>query len=201
MSASHLMSNEIWQLILGSLATAIRNFQYIQSQDWLHKNDEIEPRKEVSDYFPEIAETVEFKSPYSSENYRRLPKKEDPFPHGDPLRHFLCSHLSVWITYSKEEKKRFHSNFESNYRPRDVSPAIEKLARFIIAMFGAISILVPTIIMSFHKSRTKALVTTSVAVVLFACSCSLTLRTANDQTLAATAGYAAVLMVFVGLTT
>jgi hypothetical protein len=40
--------------------------------------------------------------------------------------------------------------------------------------------------MSFHKSRTKALVMTSVAVVLFACCCSLTLRTANDQTLAAT---------------
>jgi hypothetical protein len=102
---------------------------------------------------------------------------------------------------SKEEKKGLRSDFESNYRPRDVSSTMEKLAHFIIALFGAVSILAQTIIMSFHKSKTKALVTTSVAVVLFACCCSLTLRTANDQTLAATAGYAAILMVFVGLTT
>jgi hypothetical protein len=107
----------------------------------------------------------------------------------------------MWMTYSKEEKELLPSNFKSNYIPRDVSPAMEKLARFIIAMFGAVSILVPMIIMSFHRSRGKALITTSVAVVLFACCCSLTLRTANDQTLAATAGYATVLMVFVGLTT
>jgi len=67
-------------------------------------------------------------------------------------------------------------------------------------MFGAVSILVPMIIMSLNNSKTKSLVTTSIAVVLFACICSFMLRTANDQTLAATAGYAAVLMVFVGLT-
>jgi hypothetical protein len=188
-------------LILVPTATAIRNFQYIQSQEWLHKNDEEELRKEVSDYFGEIAQTVDIKSPYGSESYRRLPGKQKPFPHGDPLRHFLCSHLGMWMTYSKEEKELLPSNFKSNYIPRDVSPAMEKLARFIIAMFGAVSILVPMIIMSFHRSRGKALITTSVAVVLFACCCSLTLRTANDQTLAATAGYATVLMVFVGLTT
>jgi uncharacterized membrane protein YfcA len=105
------------------------------------------------------------------------------------------------MSYSEEEKRLRPYNYESNYIPRDVSPAVEKLARFIIAMFGAISILIPMIIMSFHESKTEALVTTSIAVALFATCCSLTLRTANDQTLAATAGYAAVLMVFVGLTT
>jgi hypothetical protein len=77
---------------------------------------------------------------------------------------------------------------------------VEKLARFIIAMFGAISILVPMTIMSFHWSRTEAPITTSIAVALFATCCSLNLNTANDQTLVATAGYAAVFMVFVGLT-
>ena len=67
-------------------------------------------------------------------------------------------------------------------------------------MFGALSILVPMIIMSLNTSKTKSLITTSVAVIIFASCCSLTFQTTNDQTLAATAGYAAVLMVFVGLT-
>jgi uncharacterized membrane protein YfcA len=107
--------------------------------------------------------------------------------------------LPVYITYSKQEKQRRHEQYKSNIIPRDVSPQIEILARFIIAIFGAISILVPTIVMSFHGSRTKSLVTTSVAVLLFASCCSIALRTTNDQTLVATAGYAAVMMVFVGL--
>ena len=45
------------------------------------------------------------------------------------------------------------------------------------------------------------MITTTVAVVLFAITCSVMLKTSNDQTLAATFSYAAVLMVFVGLTT
>jgi hypothetical protein len=163
--------------------------------------DEAQVQKEGSEYFEEIAKTDDIKSPYGSESYRHLPEKQKPFPHGDPLRHFLCSHLSVWMTYSKDEKEHFRSNFDSNYFPRDISPTMERLTRYIIAMFSAVSIQVPIIIMSFHKSRAKSLVTTSIALVLFACCCSLTLRTANDQTLVVTAGYAAVLMVFVGLTT
>lgn len=80
------------------------------------------------------------------------------------------------MTYSKDEAELLPSNLESNKIPREVSPAMEKLARFIIAMFRAVTILVPMIIMSFHKF-------------------------ANDYALAATTGYTAVLMVFVGLTT
>jgi hypothetical protein len=55
------------------------------------------------------------------------------------------------------------------------------------------------IIMSLNPSKTKSLIISSVAIVLFACYCSLMSQTANNQTLAATAGYAAVLRVFVGL--
>lgn len=84
--------------------------------------------------------------------------------------------------------------------PTSISPAVERIARFIVAMVGALFILVPVIVMSIDQSKTKSLVTTSAAVLLFAVVCSVSLRTENDQTLGATAGYAAVLTVFVGLT-
>ncbi len=85
--------------------------------------------------------------------------------------------------------------------PTVLSKKVEAIARFIVALTGALFILVPMYIMSLHQDLTKNLVTTTVAVVLFALVCSLTLRTSNDQTLSATVGYAAVLTVFVGLTT
>ena len=55
------------------------------------------------------------------------------------------------------------------------------------------------IIMSLDASKTKSPLTTSVAVLIFASILSLTLQMANDQMLAATAGYAGVLMVFCGV--
>lgn len=193
-------SGILYKLTKNNLAKAIRNFQYIQSQDWLHEDDQKRHREDVTEYFPEIAKTEDWKSPFGSETYRVLPEVQKPYEHGDPLRNFLCYHLKVRFSYSKEEKELRSDNYNEDVVPRDVSPNVEKLARFIIALFGAISILVPMIIMSFHRSRTEALITTSVSVILFAMCCSFTLNTANDQTLAATAGYAAVLMVFVGLT-
>ncbi|KAI9640022.1 hypothetical protein NHQ30_011584 [Ciborinia camelliae] len=182
------------------LAIAIRNYQYIQSQEYQIEQVEMSLKEDVSCYFYDIAKSKYGKNPYDSENYRRLAQPPKLHEHGDPLRHFLCSHLKVWMTYSDEERNTREEDFEQKHPPLAVSPQIEKLARFLIAMFGALAILVPMIIMTLDPSQTKSLITTSVAVVIFACCCSLTLQTANDQTLAATAGYAAVLMVFVGLT-
>ena len=70
----------------------------------------------------------------------------------------------------------------------------------MIAFVGALFILVPMYIMSLDNDRNKNLITTTIAVLLFALLCSLTLRASNEQTLGATLSYAAVLMVFVGLT-
>jgi hypothetical protein len=67
-------------------------------------------------------------------------------------------------------------------------------------MVGTLYILVPMCIMALHQNRNKNLITTMIAVVLFALLCSVTRGTSNDQTLGATAGYAAVLTVFIGLT-
>ena len=67
-------------------------------------------------------------------------------------------------------------------------------------MGGALFILVPMYIMALRQNPVKNLITTTVAVVLVALICSIPLKLAIDQTFSATVGCAAVLMVFVGLT-
>lgn len=68
----------------------------------------------------------------------------------------------------------------------------------MVAFAGGLSLIVPMLIMRIGENSTKSLVTTSVAVVLFAGITSLILRANNTETVAATATYAAVLVVFVG---
>ena len=83
--------------------------------------------------------------------------------------------------------------------PQNVSPFVDKMARFIIAFTGGAALVVPMLIMSLPSiDKTKSLVTVSLAVTLFATMISLAMRVGNTETLVATATYAAVLIVFVG---
>lgn len=112
----------------------------------------------------------------------------------------MRTYLPSKISWTKAEMEAKPDWYAKNYAPSTLSPTGDRLARFTIAMAGALFILVPMYVMAIDQSRTKNLVTTTVAVMLFALLCSVTLRTSNDQTLGSTAAYAAVLMVFVGLT-
>jgi len=116
----------------------------------------------------------------------------------DAVREFLRKRLPQRLSYSHEE---FISNPYNDIRertPETYSPFVDRLARFLIAVGGGAALIVPMLIMSFHPSQTKSLVTVSVAVVLFALTLSLAFSTDNKDTLQATATYAAVLVVFVG---
>jgi hypothetical protein len=117
----------------------------------------------------------------------------------DEVRDFLRKRLPKSLAWTDAEKEARSELYEDCF-PTELSRFGEVLARFIVAMVGALFVLVPIYIMAIDTSRTKNLVTTTVAVVLFAVVCSIALRTSNDQTLVATAAYAAVLVVFVGLT-
>lgn len=137
---------------------------------------------------------------FETENYRRLHSNKQAVPF-DGVREMLRARLPKQISWTKEEKAMRKENYAMGYRPNILSSALDRLARFIVAMGGALFILVPMYIMALHQNPTKNLVTTTVAVVLFALVCSIPLGLTNDQTFSATVGYAAVLMVFVGLTT
>jgi hypothetical protein len=82
--------------------------------------------------------------------------------------------------------------------PEVYSKFLDVFARFVIGTAGGCSLIVPMVVMVLHASLRKSLVTTSVALVLFALFLGLVFETSNKDTITATATYAAVLVVFVG---
>jgi hypothetical protein len=72
----------------------------------------------------------------------------------------------------------------------------EFFASFITALTSGAFMIVPVCILSFQQGRTSHLITISVSIVLFSFAISLTMRTSGPETVAASAAYAAVLVVF-----
>ncbi len=117
----------------------------------------------------------------------------------DPLRSLLKRVLPSNLTWTGEEMARDSgSEYRMGETPEDVSPFVDGLARFIVAITGGLSLVVPMLVMRLGETLPKSLTTVSVAVILFSALTSLMFRASNVETLAATAAYAAVLVVFVG---
>ncbi|PVI00784.1 hypothetical protein DM02DRAFT_490989, partial [Periconia macrospinosa] len=139
-------------------------------------------------------------NPFRTENYRTLSRVDSPDPYKDDLRRFLANFLPERFTWTPTERAAKSDLLGHGFLPKQLSGAVEGIARFIVAFTGVLFILIPMYIMALRTNPTKCLVTTTIAVFFFAVLCSVTFRSSNDQTLAATATYAAVLMVFVGFT-
>lgn len=74
--------------------------------------------------------------------------------------------------------------------------------RISMAMFGGVALIAPMLIMTLHPSRNTSLITTSLATFIFALVLAVgATQSAGKDVLAATAAYAAVLVVFVGTNT
>ena len=134
--------------------------------------------------------------PYNSDKYLRLPHSPR-----DELRKFLMRSLPRTFTYSDEEKEKRSEEYFLRKTPLHVSKSVDKIAQFLLALVGGASLIVPMLIMSFHASKKKSLITVSVATFVFSFVLSMSLRLQNNDVLAATAAYAAVLVVFVGTST
>ena len=115
----------------------------------------------------------------------------------DPLRSFLKRILPKRLTWTWKEVLR-HGTKNYGEVPEDISPFVDTLARFIVAITGGLSLVVPMLVMRLGETLPKSLTTVSVAVILFSALTSLMFKASNVETLGATAAYAAVLVVFVG---
>lgn len=182
-------------------AEAARDLQVIRSLDYLTSGEQEALHKRTIQYFPKTAKSnfadVE---PFETENYRRLNDANRAVVF-DGVREVLRRCLPKQISWPEDEKLSRKDLYDKGiYAPERLSNTADRLARFIVAMGGALFILVPMYIMALRQDPVKNLITTTVAVVLFALACSIPLKLANDQTFSATVEYAAVLMVFVGLT-
>ena len=120
----------------------------------------------------------------------------------DPLRNFLKRVLPRRLTWTNDERKRRADwGYVIGRIPEDTSPFVDTLARFIVAITGGLSLVVPMLVMRLDEHLKKSLITVSVAVILFSILTALMFKASNVETLAATATYAAVLVVFVGTST
>jgi hypothetical protein len=130
--------------------------------------------------------------------YRRF-KNHSPKPK-DKLREFLKRILPRSRTYTLQEKKDHTPEYFNNAIPEELSPLVDHVARFIVAFLGGASLLVPMLIMRLpNTTLKKSLITTSVAVLVFAAVLSFVFKPGNMETVVGTATYAAVLVVFVGI--
>ena len=105
------------------------------------------------------------------------------------------------LTYSSEERTSRDLDYALHNPPLYLSPFVDRFAQFLLALLRGGSLIIPMLIMSIHASKTKSLITVSVATSIFSFVLSVALRLQNNDVLAATAPYAAVLVVFIGTST
>ncbi|PTB63372.1 hypothetical protein BBK36DRAFT_1126908 [Trichoderma citrinoviride] len=186
--------NEELTRLLRAYTNAIRDYQYLSTLVPLTASQARNQRLDIEQAFIE-AGTVS----NDPQSYRRFP--DTSLTASDPLRDLLKALLPTSLTYTKREIRRHTAEYLKGLPPADVSPFVDKAARFIVAFIGGASLVVPMLIMRLPRvTLAKSLVTVSVAVLLFSAFLSVFMRASNTETMISTATYAAVLVVFVGTT-
>jgi hypothetical protein len=89
----------------------------------------------------------------------------------------------------------FHGEFYAG-----ISSFVDRLARIILASCAGLALIIPMLIMSIHPSNTKSIITICLSVLCFAIGSSIAIKLPNTEIFIATATYAAVLVVFLGVT-
>jgi hypothetical protein len=120
-------------------------------------------------------------------------KQQGELPSGTFIGAF-CSELLLMICPGRvariNEQYRRHGRY--------ISPSVDNFARIFFALVGGIFLLLPMIVLSFITSKNYLLLTTVLFVLVFSISLGLISKASNQELVAATAAYAAVLVVFVG---
>ncbi|KAL6719006.1 hypothetical protein ACLMJK_003241 [Lecanora helva] len=124
----------------------------------------------------------------------------------DILRHGLRKCLRAFWFYLRYEgnetstprsyasASRIESNLKKSYQ--NTASLAEFLTRFLVALMAGAFLVVPLIVLSHQSSSQIHLITISVCIVIFCLLISLLSKASNEQIMAASAGYAAVLAVF-----
>jgi hypothetical protein len=118
----------------------------------------------------------------------------------DPIRGFFQK-IAMAFLQRKRGKDSENAKRSVNMATMRAIPIADNIARFVIAIVGGSSLLVPVILMAFLTTRTSHLIITSVFTIVFAIAMSFISTASNQEVLGSTAAYAAVLVVFVGTST
>jgi hypothetical protein len=175
-------------------AEAIRDYEYILSLAQMTGSERDDRYNDLREAFPEVG--LDASQPFNSlfRTFRPLATIAN-----DPLRDLLKSILPRGLTWTRAEKARHVGEFIDHKTPEDVSPVVDGIARLVISVVAGAALIAPVVVMELGtRTVNKSLITTSVAVVVFAIALAFGVRASNTETLVSTATYAAVLVVFVG---
>jgi len=181
--------------LLRDYTQAIQDFRYMDTLAHLGEVESREHRLSLSFAFRSIGSAAG--APYDT-RYLTLPTPLQQEQEPDAVREVLRDWLPKKWSWTSDERRWRGNEYIQGRLPNLYSPFVDRLARFLMAFLGGAALLVPMIVMVFNSSLAKSLIVTSIAVLLFAVFLALGIHSSNMDTLAATATYAAVLVVFVG---
>ncbi|OAL43453.1 hypothetical protein IQ07DRAFT_524208 [Pyrenochaeta sp. DS3sAY3a] len=182
--------------LLHEYTNAIRDYEYLGKLIPITGSQAENDRLDLEQAF--MGEVGDFSDMATS--YRRF--ADTKLRPTDALRDVLKRMLPRSVAYTKSDKYRRNNEYFSGDPPEEVSHFVDVIARFIVAIFGGALLIIPMLIMSLPRvSLGKSLITTSVSVLLFSGALSVFFKASNTDTLIATTTYAAVLVVFVGIST
>ncbi|KAJ3544312.1 hypothetical protein NM208_g3119 [Fusarium decemcellulare] len=197
------LKNDVWEngavqdttrmaQLLHDYTNAIRDYEYLKGLVPITGSQARNDRLDLELYFKEVGNFAD-----GGASYRRF---ADPtMLRSDHLRNLLKRILHRSVTWNKKEIERRDEEYLNREAPLEVSPFVDILARFLVALLGGALLVVPMLIMSLPEvDRIRSLCTVSVSVLLFSGFLSMFFKASNTETLIATATYAAVLVVFVG---
>ncbi|KAK3295758.1 uncharacterized protein B0H64DRAFT_359659 [Chaetomium fimeti] len=201
------LQNKIWKdeaaveedtgkltVLLSKYTSAIRDYEYLKHLTPVTGSQAKHTRRDLELAFDsEVGTVID-----EAAGYRRF-ADPDLLP-TDNLRNFLKRFLPRSVAYTRGEMWRRTEEYLRGEPPEEVSLFVDVLARFLVAFLGGAMLVVPMLIMRLPEiTVVKSLVTVSAAVMLFAGALSVLFRASNTDTIIATATYAAVLVVFVGV--
>lgn len=175
-------------------ANAIRDYEYLTRLTPITGSQARRGRLDLERVFGD--ETYHFTD--EGHGYRRF---ADPslLP-TDSVRDLLKRYLPRAVAYTKYDILNRTDEYFAGEPPEQVSDFVDRLARFLVAFLGGAMLIVPMMIMRLPEvTIVKSLVTSSISVLLFAGALSVFFKASNTDTMVATATYAAVLVVFVGV--
>ena len=146
-------------------------------------------------------------NPY--ETYKtRLVRVDQAYRTGsrDVIRHALRKCLrALWFFVCRggiggevQEPYASAATLESHLKKsyQNTARLAEIITRFLVALLAGAFLVIPLVVLSYQSSNQTHLITVSICIVIFSLLVSLVSKASNEQTMVASAGYAAVLVVF-----
>jgi hypothetical protein len=78
---------------------------------------------------------------------------------------------------------------------------IDQVARIVFGLYGAVALLIPLVVLNFIQSVNYRILAATIFVIVFSVQLAVLSKASNQELVSATAGYAAVLVVFIGSST